>query len=164
MAVTTSQSAAVAAAAAGKPVDAINYHCERADYFFIDATQGAAAGDIGSTMDIAVLPPGRWRFIGVGSYLATSAFGASRTLSIGHTGWTKPDGTVVAASAAALDSAKDVSGAIAGPGGYSPAGALTADGTLLIETRTPVTIQAVVAGGTIPAAATIKGLLKFMRG
>lgn len=164
MAITLSQSAAVASAAAGKAVDAILYHMERVDLFYIDALQGAAAGDIASTMDLCVLPPGKWRFLAAKSYLATSAFGASRTLSIGYSAYTKPDGTVVAAAAAGFDSAKDVSSAIAGPGGYSPGGALTVDGTFFFDSRTPITIYATVAGGTIPAAATIKGLLEFGRG
>jgi hypothetical protein len=138
----------------------INQHYDQGvpKYWFFSFTQGAAAGDANSTMDLRQLPPGKFRIIGQASYVRTSAFGASRTLDIGHTGYTKADGTTVAADEDAIHSAADVSSA----GGFVPADenyAAGSGGTILIDSATAVTIEAKVEGGTIPAGATIDGFL-----
>lgn len=128
--------------------------------FKVDFTQGAAAGDANSTQDLIILPPGRWRYWQHLSKLFNSAFGAARLLDIGHTGYTEPDGDVIAADVDAIDSLHDVAAA----GSYQPGDELLVDGSLLINSKTPVTIQARVTGGTIPAAATVKGVLVFQKG
>lgn len=159
MAVTAEKSTQVTAEEAGRPTDAPDYHGEMRMFYF-SFTQGAAAGDINSTMDLIKLPPGKWRYIAKLSKITCSAFGASRTLDVGHTGWTEPDGDAVAANEIGIHSAADVSAAAV----IEPGDELVAtDGTLQINSRTVVTIQAKVEGGTIPAAATLKGHLAFMR-
>lgn len=138
----------------------LNQHYDQGRLSFFDFafTQGAAAGDANSLVNLRQLPPGKYLIIAQASYVRTSAFGDSRTLDIGHTGYTQPDGTTVAADEDALHSAADVSAA----GGFIPADetyAGTNGGTFLINSATPVVIQAKVEGGTIPAAATIAGYL-----
>lgn len=159
MAITAERSTQVLNADAGKLNDAVDYH-GRANLFYFSYTQSAAAGDIASTQDLVRVPPGKWRFLRKMSEVFVSVWGAARTIEIGHTGWTQPDGTVVAASTVAIETANTT--VVAG-GSFQPGIALTADGTLVINSRAPVTIQAKVAGGTIPAAATIKGVLALMR-
>lgn len=121
--------------------------------YFGGFTQGAAAGDATSTMDLLYLPAGKYRIVGRNSYIRFSAFGASRTLSVGHTGYTTHEGTPVGASANVFASAVDVSAA--------GSAALLAD--TLIDTRVPVKVQASVAGGTIPAAATIGCMIEILK-
>lgn len=138
----------------------INQHYDQGvpKYWFFSFTQGAGAGDANSTIDLRQLPPGKFRIVGQASYVRTSAFGASRTLDIGHTGYTQPDGTAVAADEDALHSAADVSSA----GGFVPADEIYGagnGGTFLVNSATVVTIEAKVEGGTIPAGATIDGYI-----
>lgn len=121
-------------------------------------TQTPNAGDIGSTADLVIMPAGRFRILPHLSRIAWSAFGASRTLNVGHTGYTKSDGTVVAAVPAALLSGEDVSAA----GGKTFTQNLD-DGVFIEDALGVVLIQAIVAGGTIPLNATLKGHLAYVR-
>jgi len=123
-------------------------------------TQGAAAGDATSTQDLCKLPSGKIRILTGLSRVDFSAFGAARTLNIGHTGFTNADGTTVAAAAALFASAVDVSAA----GNTTLAEAAVAnDGTMqALESKEGVTVQAAVAGGTIPAGATLTGFLVYV--
>lgn len=160
MAVTTEKSTQVTNENNGVANESVNYK-GLVHFFQFDFTQGAAAGDINSTMDLIKLPPGKWRFLKKQSIVYVSAFGAARTLDIGHTGYTEPDDDVVAADEIAIHSAADASAA----GSFEPGDELEGageDGSLIINTRTTVVIQAKVEGGTIPAGATIKGRLAFM--
>lgn len=120
-----------------------------------DFTQGAAAGDAASTQAIIKIPPGKVNIHLALSRIAFSAFGASRVLDIGHTGFTQPDGTVVAAAAASLANDIDVSGA----GNANVTGVVGGDEIFQVNSRNGTTIQCVVAGGTIPAGATLDGCL-----
>lgn len=120
-------------------------------------TQGAAAGDANSTVDLCELPAGKVRIFGGLSRVSTSAFGASRVLDVGHTGFTQPDGTAVAAAEAALHSAADISAA----GGFAPADETGNDQTFVYHSRTRVLIRAKCEGGTIPIAATIEGFIVY---
>lgn len=116
-------------------------------------TQGAAAGDATSTQALIKIPPGKVNVHLDLSRIAFSAFGAARVLDIGHTGFTNPDGTAVAAAAAALANDIDVSSA----GNAKMTGVVGGEEIFQINSKDGTTIQAVVAGGTIPAAATLKG-------
>jgi hypothetical protein len=121
----------------------------------IDYTQGATPGDATSTQGLVILPPGRLRFLAL--FLNNSAFGASRTLDIGWLANTEPDGTAIAADPNGLVAAKDVSAALFAWG----FNVLTAFAEL--NARDPVSIVSTVAGGTIPAAATLKGYLAYAK-
>lgn len=159
MAVTTEYSTEYTNGEITKPVVANHTTEQHGRVRFARATfvQGAAAGDIGSVQVLLKLPSGRVRVLGHLSRLVTSAFGASRTLSVGYSAYTDVDGAAVAASSAAFASALDVSAAAA-----NTFAAATAAGDSLFLSQAGVTIAAVVAGGTIPAAATINLLLAYV--
>jgi hypothetical protein len=116
------------------------------------------AGDAASVQALCKLPAGRIRILRDLCKINTSAFGASRTLAVGHTGYTGLDGTVVAAAPSFLASAIDVSAAA----NNTLAGAAASDPTLAIDSRSGVTFQSAVAAGTIPDAATIKGYIAYI--
>lgn len=116
-------------------------------------TQGAAAGDATSTMDLLYLPAGKYRIIGRNSYIRFSAFGASRTLDVGYVAHTDHAGATVNADLDNFIDGTDVSSA--------GSAAFLAD--TLIDTRVPLKVQASVAGGTIPAAATIGCMIEILK-
>ena len=124
----------------------------------------AALGSANSTFQLGVLPPGKWRYVSFLSRLRTTAFGTGRTMDIGHAAYTEPDGDAVNANEIAIHSAKDVSAVtnwVPGQGDEldDAAGEF---GTLLINSRTNVTITAKVESGTVPANAQIDGILMFL--
>ena len=124
---------------------------------YFDFTQDGA-GDANSIAVLAQLPAGRIRILRHLSSIATSAFGAGRTLDIGHNGYTAFDGTVVAASVDQLVDGRDVAAAATA----APAAAAGADPTVFYNSRDGVQIRAKVLGGTIPDDATIKGVLVYV--
>ena len=114
----------------------------------------AGAGDATSTVDLIRLPAGRVRVIGHLSRVNTSAFGASRTLAIGHA-------AAFAVGGAAIDADDDAFAAatsVASEGGFAGAG------FSLIETESGIPVIATVAGGTIPDGATVEGVIAYMVG
>lgn len=125
-------------------------------YFALPAV--AVAGDIGTTIELCDLPPGAVRILPWLSQLSVSAWGASRTLSIGHRAYQKIDDpyTAEAESSNAFVSALDVSSA------------LTTDpwsATVMkydVYSKAGVTVFATVAGGTIPVNATMSGLVAYL--
>jgi hypothetical protein len=163
MAVTAQQSTQTANAAAGNfgttflnpAEDSAKVRVKR-----IDFTQ-SGAGDVGSTVDLCRLPPGKLRLLGDMSLIAVSAFGAARTLAIGWTAYIGSDGVAVNASTAGLTAAASVSSAVKLVVGT--AGVLGNDQTKLFDSAGGVLIQAVVAGDTIPDGATITGYVAFAK-
>ena len=131
----------------------------RSSYFSF--TQGAAAGDATSTADLIKLPAGKVRVLKTESLVICSAFGAARTIDIGHTGYTQRDGTAVAASADTILDGGDVASAAAIRMGAGT-NALGTDPTVEYDSVDGVLLQAVVAGGTIPAGATLKGYIQYI--
>lgn len=120
----------------------------------------SGAGDAGSTVDLVKLPAGRIRVMTDLCKIANSAFGAARTLDVGYQAYTAKDGTTTAADPDALTTAViDVSAAATN----FLATAAGADPTLYINSRDGVTIDCVVAGGTIPDAATLYGVIVYMK-
>lgn len=118
-----------------------------------------AAGDIGTTIDLGILPPGRVRVYPSLSKLKASAFGAARTLEIGHTAYQKRDSAVEtfepADDNAFTATALDVSAAT---------NDLKLDASQLsfdLYSKKGVAVQAVVKGGTIPIGATAEGYLVY---
>ena len=124
---------------------------------YFDFTQ-SGVGDANSIAVLTELPAGRVRVLRHLSSIATSAFGAGRTLDIGHNGYTAFDGTAVAAAEDQLVDGRDVAAAASA----APAAAAGADPTVLYNSRDGVEIRAKVLGGTIPAGATIKGVLVYV--
>ena len=108
-------------------------------------TQSAAAGDATSVQRLLVLPPGKIKVLGI--YLANSAFGASRVLDVGYEAFAQTDGTAVSASATAFNDDLDVAAQGARMTWYNTA----------LDSKSGIVIKATVAGGTIPAAATLAG-------
>lgn len=122
-----------------------------------DFTQGAAAGDPGSTADLCKLPA-RARVLAGLSYIRWSAFGAARTLDIGTRAHKNAQtGADIAANAARFVSALDVSAA-----GFAT---LASNAQMAGDTDTVLgeaVVYATVAGGTIPAGATLKGEIVYV--
>lgn len=119
----------------------------------------SGAGDANSTVDLVKLPSGRVRVYAGLSRVAHSAFGSSRTLDIGHTGFTQLDGTAVAADEDALHSAANV----AATGGFAPVDETGHGQMFVYQADGPVTIQAKVEGGTIPDGATLEGFIAYVK-
>lgn len=125
-------------------------------------TQGAAAGDATSTMLLCRIPAGQGRILKKLSVLTWSAFGASRTLDVGYSAHTKRDGTAVSAGVDILEDGRDVSAA-GGAGVVLGAGTNADDAVVFTyDSKAPIDILATVAGGTIPAAATITGWIAYV--
>jgi hypothetical protein len=121
-------------------------------------TQGAAAGDANSYARLIKLPAGKVRVFLGASRIACSAFGAARVLSLGWEAY-KEGGVAVVADNDGLDVDQDVSAAIA----YVPIGTLSGDETYEFNSDNGVVITGFCEGGTIPAAATLKGYLVYVQ-
>ena len=124
-----------------------------------DFTQGAAAGDATSTMALIIIPAGITRVYLRESLIAFSAFGAARVLDIGYSGYTDRNGEAVAAAPAAFVNDLDVSAA----GTSALTGVVGGEESFLFESSSEITVFATVAGGTIPAAATLNGDITIVR-
>lgn len=117
------------------------------------------AGDATSVQKLFKIPAGIYRFHRGGlSQVFFSAFGASRVLDIGWEAYLDKDGVAVAADPDGLNVDIDVSAA-----GVAVLGLAIAIGYKDFESRDGVWISSTVAGGTIPAAATLNGVAMFTR-
>lgn len=127
----------------------------RIQYFSMAAV--AVAADATSTVDLLDLPPGRTRILPHASRLTVSAWGASRTLSIGHLAYQSRDAgnSPEAANPTAFVNALDVS---AGVTAVAFSNTLKYD----IYSKEKVRVQASVAGGTIPVGATMSGYIAYI--
>ncbi|MDP2619906.1 MAG: hypothetical protein Q8P46_06970 [Hyphomicrobiales bacterium] len=123
-----------------------------------DFTQ-VGAGDAASTVDLVKMPHGRIRIVPILSRLVAAAFGAARTLDVGHTGYTKVDGEAVNASVDFVLDGLDVSGATSAYMGTGTNGVEEIE----IESKSGFTLQAKVAGGTIPAGTTLSGWIAYVK-
>lgn len=115
---------------------------------------GALAAD--GTMALFYLPPGRKRILPHLSRISTSAFGASRTLDIGHAEYSKatPSTTEAEDEDAFLDGL-DVSSAVA-------ANVLGTDLKFDMYSTDEVLVFGTVKGGTMPDAGTVEVLLAYL--
>lgn len=127
-------------------------------------TVGAAAGDIGSTIDLLRIPQGRVRVIPHLSKIWCSAFGAARTLDLGFRAYYGSDGkTAVAEAGTQLAAAIDVSGALAASIiNTTEKIDFFSQASVDEKTKGPI-LFGTVAGGTIPAAATLAVWLAYMQ-
>lgn len=154
MAVTTQNSDLMVNIAASPPVfNAPNKGKARLVAEVFTFTQ-AGAGDANSVIRLCQLPQ-KARLLPHLTFLRFSAYGAARLLSFGWEAYSKPDGTVVAASMTGIGTALDV--ANAGRGTFA---ALTGGLDDLEFEGSPVLV-AQVTGGTIPDLATLKGTIVY---
>lgn len=123
----------------------------------------SVAGDIGSTVLLRRLPAGVVYLLPFLCRITWTAFGASRTIDIGHNAYTAYDGTTTAASAALFDDDVDVSSAGQAALGSDFTQAITADngGYKKFTSQGGVDIVLTVAGGTIPTSTLITGYLAY---
>lgn len=130
----------------------------RVSYFDLPAT--TVTGDDGSSVNLVRLPQGRIRFLPQLSLIKVSALGALRVMDLGHRAYTKEDGTSAGGSEAAALAAflndRDVSGVTEANWG---AVAVKHD----FFSRSGVTLCALVAGGTIPIGATMRGYAVYIQ-
>lgn len=154
MAITNTKSKQVDVSLQGSMVDTnqpyLSFGRER--HIDVDLTT-TAVGDIDSTFELVRLGAGNWTIIGDLSKLYTSAFGASRTLTVGISSYIPiTSNAETAENLTAIHTSADVASA----GSFVPTTATTA-GRLVVKSKTPVIIKAQVKGGTVPSGATIKG-------
>lgn len=122
-------------------------------YFNLPAT--IVVGDATTIVDLCELPSGQVRVLPHLSRISTSAFGAGRTLSVGHYAYTKADNTTEASNATAFIAALDVSAAVAA----------AVWGTAIkydMYSKGGVTLFATVNVNTIPVGATIEGFCAYL--
>lgn len=134
--------------------------------------QGAVAGDITSIQSLVKLPSGRLIIFPKMSWIQFSAFGAARTLAIGVSAYQDETDATIAAAPSAFDSAIDVSGAGSAAIGSNMAAATgnvfryqvrskRLSNIITDATAWGIDVIATVAGGTIPANATLTGEIVF---
>jgi len=131
-------------------------------YVPFNFVQGAAAGDDGSSATLLYLQRGRYVILPKLSFIQWSAFGASRVTDIGFSAHTDEAGATVAAALTRMDENIDMSSAGSAAMGSDAVIADAAGIYLNIggSTNTDgVSVVASVTGGTIPAAAVLRGYL-----
>lgn len=161
MAVTTENSTQYANTVATPVVKNAPYDAGTCKVFYFSHTQ-AAQGDANSLVNLVKLPAGKYRIALAQSVIATSDLGGSTTLSVGHTGYTKYDGTAVTADAAAFISSADHSGQTTTTYFTEARASNAADMTFFVDSTTEVVIQAKQLSGVLPAAATMKGYVTII--
>ena len=124
-------------------------------------TQGAAAGDEGSSAGLMYFQPGRYVFFPKLSQVQWTAFGSSRVMDIGFSAYTGEDAVAVAAAPVAFDADIDVSSA--GIAAMGSDVAANTGGCFTIKSSTGFSIMALVTGGTIPIAARLQGHIAFAK-
>lgn len=144
----------------GKPT---NDHGKlRIQYFHLPAL--TVASDATSTLELCRLPSGSVRIIPDLSRIATTAFGAGRTVDVGHRAYTKV-GYPAANEAEDVDSfidGLDVSAAVTGTAFGS---GLSAFGYKLawdLFSTDGVQVFLTVLGGTAPIGATVTGFIVYV--
>lgn len=123
----------------------------------------AAAGDIGTTIELCRIPQGRSRLLPYMSRLWTTAYGAARVLDIGVRAYYGSDGkTVVAENANQIANDIDVSAALAASM-IDPTSHIDYFAQASVDERDkgPM-IFATIAGGTIPVGATLEAMFVFI--
>jgi hypothetical protein len=145
----------------------IDQHAKQRTAMFDINTTGQGAGDIGTTLLLCKIPYGRIRVFPYACRIKTTAFGAGRTLSFGHTGYTTSGGVIVPADPGAFGTGIDVSAALGTGTSGAPAG--TALGTFNpslfkfdFYSREGTIITATVAGGTIPDPTLLSGTIHYV--
>ncbi len=127
---------------------------------YAKATQGAAAGDDGSFMNLFKLPPGRKRIIPWLSRYKVSALGSSRVMKVGHAAYQarSAPNAQEAADDDAFMSAIDVSANVVAFWPLVYASPMKFD----IFSSDEVLIYLTITGGTIPAAAVFEFWMAYI--
>ena len=109
----------------------------------------SGAGTAGDTVNLCNLPGGSIRVLGTST--TYSAFGASRTIKLGHTAYVNLAKTTVAASSTAFLASTSI----------ATAGTTTTHATAKFTSREGILVQALIEGGTLPDAATLTGYVLY---
>ncbi len=117
----------------------------------------AAAGASGDILNLRFLPPGRFVVYPRLSYLQCDALGAARVVDIGTAAYTDESGTTVVAAASAYDTAISVATALNLQLGASVAAGT--GGVFEYNSKSGITIQATITGGTIPVSTKFNGFI-----
>lgn len=117
----------------------------------------AAAGVDGEIINLRQLPAGRVIVYPRLSYFQCDALGASRVLDVGTAAYTDEAGNAVAAAANAYDN--DVSVASAANLQLGSNAAAGSGGIFEYNSRSGVTVQALITGGTVPVGTKFNGFL-----
>lgn len=128
-------------------------------YQFFDLPAIAAAGDVATTIDLCKLPPGRVRVLPHLSRITNSAWGAARTLIVGHTAYAAKDPTTGDPEPANDDAFTPT------PLDMATASDSIAMANLLkydVYSKAGVLVQATVGGDTIPIGATLSGCIAYL--
>jgi hypothetical protein len=128
----------------------------KARVYKIDFTQ-SGVGSAGSIARLLKVPAGKVAVYGYLSWLRNSALGTGRTLHIGYAQYRLKDGTIQTADNDAFDAS--VAAATAARFQLGSAETTAPGGTITFESLAGVTLIATVNVGTIPAAATITGVI-----
>lgn len=123
-------------------------------FYRFNFNQGAVPGDAASKQFLARISAGKGYVIPVLSRNKWSDFGAARTLSIGLGAYTKPDGSVQAAVTNNID---DAQAATPAGSNFLGRGAGANTDAISFNSIGEIDVVSVVAGGTIPASATLDG-------
>lgn len=121
-------------------------------------TQGSAAGDANSTAKLIELPAGKLIVLTALSQIRVSALGSSRVMDVGYDAYVKLDGTPVVADPDYFVTVADV----ASGGTVAFTESTTANLGQYLESDKGIVVKATVTGGTIPAGATIKGVILYV--
>lgn len=131
----------------------------RLQYFSVGIiTPIAVALAANDQVELFKLPPGRKRVLPHKSRIAFSAFGAGRTINIGHRAYTKrpPDNDVEPENATAFISGLDVSAASGNPPQWS--NAMKYD----MYSYDEAVVFMTVLGGTLPIGGTVSGYMAYV--
>lgn len=114
------------------------------------------AGDAGTVFNFFIMPPSRVRVIPYLSRLRCSAFGAARTLSIGHGAYSRnPAEDLIVADPAALASGIDVSAAATLTFANAPF-------KFDMYSKAGIQITGTLAGGTVPVGGELELMLAYL--
>lgn len=129
-------------------------------FAYFETVAAVAAGDVGSTIDLVDLPPGRVRVLPYMSRLTNTAFGAGAGINIGMLAYESRDSGAAdpqAADPVALTPTQPIDVSVAGDSQAFDA-ALKFD----FYSKSGVRVQATLTGAGIPVAAVIKGLIAYI--
>lgn len=116
----------------------------------------SGAGDAGSLALLAKLPAGVVRVLG--AHINIEALGASRTLDLGHGGYTDADGAAVSADRDAFFADVDVSSAV---DAFKRAGGASAAG-VSIESKEGFVVSAQVNDASFPDTKKLNGWIEYV--
>ena len=125
----------------------------RVQYFSLPEI--TVAGDANSTFDLARMPPGRVRIYPYLSGIVSSAWGAARTLDIGHGAYNRAVGEDD--EVADVDAFADGLDIAAAGFDFFNAAVLKFD----VYARREWMVTAIVLGGTMPIGATLQGNIVY---